>query len=81
MERAEPKKVMVAVDCYKQSKCKKSAVAGDGSCFELVPKEIIVPFDLCVSDRVASLNHEEPLRPCQLGHKRSRTSEIIKKAD
>jgi hypothetical protein len=81
MERAEPKKVTVAVDCYRQNACPRSPIAGDGSCFELVPKEIIIPFDLCIKGRVESLNHEEPLRPCQLGHPRFRTSEIIEETD
>lgn len=78
MEKAKPGVVTVAVDCFRQKDCPKSAIAGDGSCFELVPKEVIVPFDLCIKDRVESLNHEEPLRPCQLGYRRFRTSEIIK---
>ena len=81
MERDRTGAVIVAVDCFKQNTCPRSPIAGDGSCFELVPKEIIVPFELCIKDRVASLNHEEPLRKCQLGYRRSRTNVIIKKVD
>jgi len=79
MERDKTGTIIVAVDCFRQKDCPKSVVTGDGSCFELVPKKIIVPFELCIKDRVDSLNHQEPLRPCQLGHKRFRTGEIIKK--
>jgi hypothetical protein len=80
-ERKKPETVTVAVDCFRKNTCLRSPTTGDETCSWLDPKEIEVPIELCIEDRVASLNHEEPLRKCPEGTPRSRTGVIVKKAD